>query len=189
MPLPSIVKALVAKSMQTTGEELFLLDSRGVAERSRSRGTSALLFHMATDRQFLDPLRSFKRRRLFANLNADFVVPLGTAAFLSKSHVALYRQKYASNYGIVHVLNSGAVSPQSNKSPSNSYNRDDLIAAMRAGLDSMQWEKVLVHFDSVVPIAHNKIAAVTKFTEWMDSILGELHTVSYCTVHDYCNQL
>jgi len=167
------VKVLVAKSMQTTGEELFLLDSRKIADGNRSRGTDALLFHMATDRQFLDPLRSFRRRRLFANLNADFVVPLGTAAFLSKSIVALYRQKYASSYGIVHVINSGAVSPQSNESPSN-YNRDDLIAAMRAGLDSMQWEKVLVHFDSVVPIAHNKIAAVTKFTDWMDSILGEL---------------
>lgn len=167
------MKVLVAKSMQTTGEELFLLDSRKIADGNRSRGTDALLFHMATDRQFLDPLRSFRRRRLFANLNADFVVPLGTAAFLSKSIVTLYRQKYASSYGIVHVINSGAVSPQSNESPSN-YNRDDLIAAMRAGLDSMQWEKVLVHFDSVVPIAHNKIAAVTKFTDWMDSILGEL---------------
>jgi hypothetical protein len=173
VPLPSLVKVLVAKSMQTTGEELFLMDSRKIADGNRSRGTDALLFHMATDRQFLDPLRSFRRRRLFANLNADFVVPLGTAAFLSKSIVTLYRQKYASSYGIVHVINSGAVSPQSNESPSN-YNRDDLIAAMRAGLDSMQWEKVLVHFDSVVPIAHNKIAAVTKFTDWMDSILGEL---------------
>lgn len=175
------MKALVAKSMQTTGEELFLLDSRGVADgssssRSRSSsGTDALLFHMATDRQFLDPLRSFKRRRLFANLNADFVVPLGTAAFLSTSLVVLYRQRYASSYGIVHVLNSDAVSSQSsnNESPVT-YNRDDLIAAMRAGLDSMQWEKVLVHFDSVIPIAHNKLAAVTKFTAWMDSMLGEL---------------
>jgi len=160
-----LLKKLVAKTMQNTGEELFILDGSG---------PDALLYLMATDRQFLDPLRSFRRRRLFANLNADFVVPLGTAAFLSKPLVAQYRQLYSSNYGIVHVLNSD-VSQSSDSSETPSFgNRDDLITAMRTGLDSMQWEKVLVHFASVVPIAHNKIAAITKFTKWMDSILGEL---------------
>ena len=179
MPVPQLLKALVAKSMLVTGEELFLFDSSSgfnsasIDTADTHGGVGTLLHLMATDREFLDPLRAFRKRRLFANLNADFVVPLGTAAFLSQELVALYRQQFASSYGIVTVIRSDELPSVHSRKDDLIASRDSLIGAMRAGLDSMQRDKVLVHFNNIIPIAHNKIAAITKFNQWMDSILGE----------------
>ena len=43
---------------------------------------------------------------------------------------------------------------------------------MADALDRCGWEKVLVHFDCVLPVAHNKIAAMTKFSDLIYNIMG-----------------
>jgi hypothetical protein len=43
------------------------------------------LHQMATHSVFLGALRAFKRRRAYANLEGDFLVPFGTAAFEVKN--------------------------------------------------------------------------------------------------------
>ena len=52
---------------------------------------------MATNEEFLMPLRQFKQRRLYANLRRDSVVPLGTAAFLPKGQVKVLKENIAIN--------------------------------------------------------------------------------------------
>ena len=67
---------------------------------------SSLIYKMATEDEFLIPLSRFHERRLYANLKRDFVVPLGTAAFLSKTQVQLLRKKYYKQSGFVYQINT-----------------------------------------------------------------------------------
>ena len=43
---------------------------------------------------------------------------------------------------------------------------------MRESLHSVGWERVIVHFPGTIPLAHNKIAALSKFTSAVDKWLG-----------------
>ena len=87
-----LIKKLVSKTMLSTGRSVFGFDGD-------DNGGKTLLYQMATEEKFLIPLRSFSNRRLYANLQKDFVVPLGTAAFLHNDAVHDLRKSYGSESG------------------------------------------------------------------------------------------
>jgi hypothetical protein len=43
---------------------------------------------------------------------------------------------------------------------------------MEEALDAVGWEKVLVHFNSPLPLSHNKICALNKYPSWLNGLLG-----------------
>jgi len=168
-----------------TGKELFLLDDEVLS--------NCLLFVMATDGNFLKPLRAFKRRRLYANLLKDSVVPLGTGAFLRDGDVADLRRIHSEKSGLVatlittpfnlsdpaglcvglkeptklnsEVTDNGEVSCPCPATGTRGVSMDEneLYNTMIRSLDSCGWEKVIVNFKTTLPIAHNKLAAVKKW--------------------------
>lgn len=205
--LPSAVKSLAARTLRISGKQLFCLDHADFRQ--------TLFYQLATSPDSLAPLRAFRTLRLYANVNLDFVVPLGTGAFLSDEEVKQVRQRYRRHYGIVEtvpppvpsssgvsttselmldvsgdegeVINdapvpsaqsspSPALSSKSTKSSSSKQKDKDNIqqalAEMRTSLNALHWEKVFVHFRGVIPLAHNKIAALTKSSAFFDSLLG-----------------
>ena len=87
-----LIKKLVSKTMLSSGRGVFGFDGD-------DNGGKTLLYQMATEEKFLIPLRSFSNRRLYANLQKDFVVPLGTAAFLHNDAVNDLRKSYGSQSG------------------------------------------------------------------------------------------
>lgn len=160
-PLPTTLKGLVASLLRETGRELFMRD------------VDNLLYRMSCDEAFLEPLRQFKERRLYANLDGDFMVPLGTAAFLDDDQVRLLREKHSQESGIVTVIRheGGGVAECKQGGVAK-------IESMRAGLNSLQWDKHIVSFParfpfSLLPLAHNKIAALRKNPRWLfTAVLG-----------------
>jgi hypothetical protein len=157
------------------------------------------VYRMSTAPEFLAPLRAFKRRRLYANLAHDVMVPLGTAAFLSPAEVLELRTRLAGNTGVVHTISSEpsgldsspdgeciVVSDSSDPSSSGELtpSADERtcngllplpVERMRRSLDSCGWEKVIISFKGLygfLPMAHNQIAAVTKFGTLIDGLLG-----------------
>jgi hypothetical protein len=88
---PDWIKYLISKTMIRSGKELFLNDNGAMSKKDV---TDSLVYRMSTEERWLKPLRAFKKRRLYANLDADFAVPLSTAAFLEREEVvALRKQK------------------------------------------------------------------------------------------------
>lgn len=150
--------------------------------------TNSLLYRMAIEEQFLEPLRAFKRRRLLANLNLDLMVPLGTAAFMTPAEVDWHRQAYSNSYGIVRTIYPTDAIGISNipghggtcvsDSQCDVFGEDykskswQPVDEMIKSLDSLGWEKVIVNFKGILPLAHNQIAALTKFTTIIDGLLG-----------------
>jgi hypothetical protein len=122
----------------------------------------SLLYRMATSEDFLLPLRAFKHRRLYANLHNDFVVPLGTAGIFSADEVTKLRRKYRATRGIVATLQQEPTSILS----SSDLQTHDPLDAMRAGLNSLGWEKTIVYFPGLLPIAHNTICALNRKVYW-----------------------
>lgn len=171
--VPNALKDLVAQAMGRSGQDMLGDDP--------NLQPDTLLYRMATQHEYLAPLRAFEKRRLLANLDNDLMVPLGTAAFLPAEEVRSYREKFAGVPGIVHTLVTHPVSPtedaqscaseQCEAPKSNALPLDE----MRASLDGVGWEKTIVNFKGVLgvfPMAHNQIAAVTKFTTEIDKLLG-----------------
>jgi hypothetical protein len=178
--LPVFLKTWVSKTMGQTGRELFMRDDQ-------------LLFRMSTEEEYLNPLRLFTSRRLYANLLNDFVVPLGTAAILDSKQVDLLRRMHGNTSGIVEKLETTGtrtrtVTGESSSSSSLLPSLDDALdndsekgklKYMLAGLNSLQWEKFICHFPGSLPIAHNKIAALRKtpeflFVHMLGTVQGEI---------------
>ena len=68
----------------------------------------------------------------------------------------------------VTMISSCEASGDGNYSP-----REDLYCAMRERLNSLGWEKYIVHFDSALASNHNKLAAVRRHPEWFfNGVLG-----------------
>lgn len=156
---PDIVKRVVARFMLSTGRDIF-----GISEE----GEESLLLLMATDESFLKPLRSFGLRRLYANLNRDLVVPLGTAAFLPNSAVQSLREQFKETSGIVTMLTS---STDEFMDHSVAVKHDSDI--MMHSLNNLGWEKVIVNFPGVLPMAHNMICALSREPKWFyEGMLG-----------------
>ncbi len=100
--MPLVVKRVIAASMAQTGAEVFLLDRTTLGGDSANSDenasiTQSLLYAMATSPQFLAPLRMFSRRRLYANLDNDFLVNPSTGAFLGEELLRSLRQEYVYN--------------------------------------------------------------------------------------------
>eukprot|EP00960_Hanusia_phi_P042004 755259-Hanusia_phi.AAC.4 len=74
LPIPYQLHGLAPVFVGRTGDDLFLLGKEG--------DEPPLLLLMSTCEVFLRGLRSFTRRRAYANLEGDFLVPFGTAAFM-----------------------------------------------------------------------------------------------------------
>ena len=160
---PDFIKRVVSRVMLSTGRDIFSIQDAEAAEES-------LLFRMATEDSFLSPLRSFTDRRLYANLNRDFVVPLGTAAFMANDLVKELRKEYQGETGIVSVLK---IPPNSNKNNRKYGGSNSQTDHMIGSLNDLGWDKVIVNFSGLLPIAHNKICALTREPKWLyDNILG-----------------
>ena len=71
LPLPSFLEKLIAPVFGDSGRDLFHTDGNQVDYDDK------LIFKMCTEETFLEPMRSFKFRRLYAALTNDFMVSLG----------------------------------------------------------------------------------------------------------------
>jgi hypothetical protein len=240
---PDWMKHLVGKSLLRSGTELFMQDEYRKGGGSSLRNT--LVYRMCTEEMWLWPLRNFKQRRLYANLDADFVVPLSTAAFLERHEVKALRNQhiYRSSQTKMEVIDeklegvelgadggsegkkrdkpvgrlvheivsteradgtlehrwtnleqaqqtqaNGAsnemamsttrthttVTNSCEATESDAYSpREDLYCFMRERLNSLGWEKYVVHFDGMLASNHNKLAAVRRNPQWFfDGVLG-----------------
>lgn len=166
------MKKFVSQVLLQSGKDLFGTDQPEFRQ--------SLIYQMATDPTFIDPLQSFQKRRLYANVHLDFVVPLGTAAMLTQQEVEQIREKYEDREGIVEIIYPSSTYPI----PINSKTTvipvsDDNIPKeesdyreMLHSLNSVGWEKVLVRFSGVFPSAHNKICAMTRFSDIIDEYFG-----------------
>ena len=162
---PDILKIVVSKVMLSTGRDIF-----AVKENITSRTEDTLLYKMATEQNYLAPLRSFSNRRLYANLNRDFVVPLGTAAFMEDSLVQKLRREHYGKSGIVSSINVPSRIYESGIVNTGRINPSD---KMMGSLNDLGWEKVIVNFPGIFPIAHNKICALSRQPKWLfNNILG-----------------
>lgn len=163
---PDIIKRVVSKVMLSTGKDIF-----GIKEGIP--GEETLLFRMATEDSFLTPMRSFSERRLYANLNRDFVVPLGTAAFMSVDLVKELRKEHAGKTGIVSVIKNLPYNIDLSNGECRQNSSDSHTDKMIGGLNDLGWEKIIVNFPGVLPIAHNKICALTRNPKWLyNNVLG-----------------
>jgi len=162
-----------------TGRELFMDDKPNIRD--------TLLFRMATSEEFLEPLRAFQVKRLYANIQNDHVVPLGTGGILDDEDVEACKRlieskkNTSSTRGVVHTVTSfPGHKPAYTFHPKHSirYQSASYLMEMIQGLDSVGWEKHLVYFPAIssiflpYPSAHNKVLAVTKCHEPFDSWLG-----------------
>ena len=158
---PDIVKRVVARFMLSTGRDIF-----GISDE----GEDSLLLLMATDESFLNPLRSFELRRLYANLNRDLVVPLATAAFLPNSAVQSLREQFKETSGIVTMLQTSSTDNLTEQSAAEKRLDSDI---MMHNLNKLGWEKVIVNFPGVLPMAHNMICALSREPKWFyEGMLG-----------------
>jgi len=157
LPLP--LKEALSFALHTTGRDLMLggdrLDPR-----------EGIIYRMATSESFLLPLRAFKKRRAYANVDKDFVVPLATAAFISVDQANKLREKYTTKFGIVEEM---AIPSSPDYTLSQS---DNVVNDMILSLDSCGWDKTLVHFNTKIPSAHNKISALRRGPQWISDMLG-----------------
>lgn len=152
--IPDVLKRVIASSMRQSGSDLFLTDASSYEE--------TLVYAMATERAYLDPLALFTQRRLYANLENDFVVPLGTAGILNVTEVAALRAEHARESGIVsHITSDPFAFDHGSKAVGGSP-----LDAMRSGLNSVGWGKKIVHFPGMFPSAHNKICALNRPLYW-----------------------
>jgi hypothetical protein len=162
LPFPKFVKNRLVNTAWGTLKDL--ADTR----------EGSLLHTMGTRPEYVESLRRFQKRRLYANLNRDFVVPFGTAAFIKPTDVWGLRAKHLANFGIVEQIDVASNAPQS-------LNSDDPVEQMRYHLDSLGWEKVIVNFPGVLPDAHNKIAALRNETRWQCGFSIMRHAADWLT--------
>lgn len=127
----------------------------------------SLLFKMGTDARWLDALKLFKKRRLYANLFRDSVVPITTGAILSHTEGKRLRNLLKGKFGIVSVFN---LTPSMESECKGAVG---MSAKIIPALDQVGWEKVIVNFAGIYPLAHNKLCALTRWPEWLhDDVLG-----------------
>lgn len=154
MVVPRFLETVAANVLSDTGRDLFRL--------------TGLVREMTLSPQYLDVLRSFRRRTAYANAhNTDFQVPTNTAAFLCKhsryphtfveeenkddtttaSWMAgtFYTKKVESDlYEIIHKYSSL-------ENPMDKEGTDQL--ELSVALDSLGWKKVFVDVRDLLPFS------------------------------------
>ena len=182
VPLPPPVLALGRFLVGQTAEDLLLRDAAG-------QGGSPLLYQMSRpSSRHGRALRAFERRRLYANLKGDFMVPFGTAAIETGRWGAGIRdEQLASDFystgragidfvdrrvcdgdedGIAVVCEVPAEHARGDEL-ADATPPDDatLEEAMRRGLSACSWSKVAVSFRGATtasPLAHNRLPALRR---------------------------
>mmetsp|Transcript_17839 Transcript_17839/g.43097 ORF Transcript_17839/g.43097 Transcript_17839/m.43097 type:complete len:456 (+) Transcript_17839:171-1538(+) len=169
VPIPSMLYAAAPLIFGRTGDDLLLKPPAGGAGPQRG-GRTPLLEAMAISPLFLQGVRTFKRRRAYANLEGDFLVPFGTAAF----HVVPNRPGWGllegslSNAFVQNAspLNRAGSSPIECEMvlPPRDFPAppviDSAAARMAASLDACGWSKIGVRFRGPFPLSHNKMVAL-----------------------------
>ena len=167
LPIPRYLEKSIGWIIGDTGKELF----------ASGEGKS-LVFDMCTTEEYLAPLRTFRYRRLYAAIQNDFMVPVTTAAFLEEHETDQLRTACKDLRGLVTVLDgqfnaaeNDAVSITSSwlgiPEDKGSKNRE-----MRDALNALGWEKVLVNFGGMLPLAHLQICANERWPGWVTSPMG-----------------
>lgn len=157
--VPNAIKYLISLLFSMTGQDMFMLDRANIKD--------SILYKLATEKKFLIPLKLFKYRRLYANLQNDLLVTLSTASFIATDNAGELRKRYKDSHGIVTKLYTTG----NDKSPTECSDVSDastVMSNMRKSLDNLGWTKVIVNFKNgklfqIFPLAHNKIAALTKY--------------------------
>ncbi|KAI2508090.1 putative serine esterase (DUF676) [Fragilaria crotonensis] len=125
VPLPRWAETTIGKMMAETGNDLF--------------GVTTIVQEMGTSDFYLDPLRKFQRRVALANAFAtDSLVPVGTAAFLSKSSDYLHKTLPKSERYVLAVQTE----------PNQEHDPDD----MSQRLDSLGWTKLFLDVRDTIPL-------------------------------------
>lgn len=159
-----------------SGLDLAMCDTPEIAQTLNI--PNSLLYQMSTNETYLAPLRAFKHRRLYANLWNDFLVPLGTSAMLDDEEIRSYHQSIptSTSSGILHHLPASQSIDKTtytfHPTYPQRYAHVHHLETMMRRMNSLGWEKLIVYFPSLMPNAHNKIMALTKFYEPIDTWLG-----------------
>jgi hypothetical protein len=125
VPLPRWAETTIGKMMAETGNDLF--------------GITSIVQEMGTSEFYLDPLRKFKRRVAIANAFAtDSLVPVATAAFLSKSSDYLHTTLPKNDRYVLSV----------HTEPDQDHNADDMSQC----LDSLGWTKLFLDVRDTIPL-------------------------------------
>ena len=157
--IPFGVKKLVSNLMLRSGKHVFLTDKYD---------DQPLLYQMATEDIYLNPLKAFTKRRLYANLRNDFVVPCEISSLLSHDECITLRRKNQDQSGIVELIQEDDRKVRNLKKIES-----DSFYQMLYSLDSIGWSKVLVNFPGYLPMAHNKICALQRDPQWFyDKVMG-----------------
>eukprot|EP00802_Teleaulax_amphioxeia_P014418 Tamp_14483.p1 GENE.Tamp_14483~~Tamp_14483.p1 ORF type:complete len:497 (+),score=89.71 Tamp_14483:2-1492(+) len=176
--------ALFATSERADRSEQTKTSLEQQTETRRATGEAkepAKLYIMATHEAFLGALAAFEQRRAYFNLQGDALVPVGSAAFVVSPRAAgwgllekpvsdeirarsspVNDPLYPEIECILEVPPSTPGAPLALQSADES-DRDSMLAEadMARSLDALGWTKVGVRFQGVLPLAHNKIVALT----------------------------
>lgn len=190
LPFREHVVSFMSSLLSKTGAEL-LMNEQNVKDHETAQLGETLMYRIATERAYLDALASFRQRRAYGNLYNDSVVPLQTAVFLDKGFGALLRERHKDERGIVAIIVTERVRRASKREVKESVDttwttrggdgggdgesqpkhssRTGLLEHMVACLDGLGWSKVLCHYPSVLPTAHSKLAAISRFPYFLHS--------------------
>lgn len=177
LPFRDQFVGLVSSMLSKSGAELLLNDTGEIKDDDLTELAGTLMYRLATERPYLDALACFRQRRAYANLYQDSVVPLQTGGFFSSGFTASLRERHRQESGIVAVVvTERAPAPavgEEAEQPRYHASRDELLGHMAASLDAIGWSKVVCHYPSLLPTAHSKLAAITRFPEFLHSgVLG-----------------
>lgn len=137
--IPRIAEIGIARTMGQSESDLFRLND--------------LLYTMATDSAFLDPLASFRKRIAYANCyGTDFPVPMETAAFLSEKSTYPHQVLDDCNIENKHGFVIAALStPADLGRNDDTKEHSDELHQMSASLDKLGWKKVFVDLRKEMP--------------------------------------
>ena len=173
LPLPPALHSLGGLVAGRTASDLLL-------RRTDADPHRPLLVEMADpDSRYGVALRSFQRRRLYANLRGDFMVPFGTAAIETGGWaagvgdgrlVARFAARRDVVFRDVEVCGGradgiGVVCEQRQERAEEGAEGAEWEEEMRAGLSAVAWDKVGVSFraaGTLTPLAHNKLPALRR---------------------------
>jgi len=160
--LSEIIKSFVSRLFFATGRDIFSFDAEARED--------TILYKMATQEKFVGSLAAFQTRRLLANLDNDFMVPLQTAAFISSTERDSLR-KMSRNIKEPKIVAKITIPQHAKKKIGEQSSKAE--DTMRESLDGLGWTKVIAYFPSTLPLAHNKICCLRKNPSFLyDDLLG-----------------
>lgn len=138
LPLPRAAEYIVAKVLKPTGLDLFRY--------------TEVIQNLATQKKFLDPLRSFAKRIAYANAySTDFQVPTATAGFLADTDSTHRRVAFQENSSFVELI---VETPKYVDDKFDSGGSDESPATcedLSRRLDALGWTKVFCDVRGSLP--------------------------------------